>query len=50
MLFLQQLDVFLHSPSGFVQAILDRVSSTRKALQVRGVEAAIVRLFRGFDH
>lgn len=49
-LFLQQFDMFLHSPFGLVQAILDGMPDAGKAFQVGGVEAEVVRLFRGFDH
>src|ERR1700694_3355845 len=48
-LLLEQRHVLLHSPFGFVKAILDRAPDTAEAFQLRRKEAEEVRVLCGFD-
>jgi hypothetical protein len=46
----EQVHVLLHAPPGLVEAVFDRVPDAREARQLRGEEAEVIRLVRGFDY
>src|SRR5207248_3134255 len=49
MLLDQQLNMLFHSPFGLVKTVLNRMSYTRKALELGRVKAKVIRFARGLD-